>query len=205
MQKRLKDPTYLPSYGETIHLRGRHAPVRVDVELTELPPPSYDAESTRALDEHVPIWLIEERGENCGLVGVRVVREGEEQEQGGSGSGSSATRVVSAAEIMEGDREVEGREEEERDEMPSVGPSVMEMTNGAELDETMTDDNQSNIPPTLPTVVIRNEEDEIASAHSHMEDDLHDTQLPSISSSSSPGSMEREGTPDQWGPPPSYS
>ncbi|KAJ3048529.1 hypothetical protein HK097_010457, partial [Rhizophlyctis rosea] len=64
MNQRLKDPTYLPSYVETINLRGRRAPVRVDVELAELPPPSYDAESTRALDEHVPIWMIEERGEN---------------------------------------------------------------------------------------------------------------------------------------------
>ncbi|KAJ3036387.1 hypothetical protein HK097_003855, partial [Rhizophlyctis rosea] len=130
--------------------------------------------------------------------------------QAGSGSGSGP-RVVSAAVITEGDRDdVEGKgkgpEEEERDDVPGVGPSAMNFTEDVDPNATTSEDAQRDISPATPTVIVTNEADETVSVHSHTEDHIHDdTQNAAAVNSSNPESPRREGTPDEWGPPPLYS
>ncbi|KAJ3039496.1 hypothetical protein HDV00_012176 [Rhizophlyctis rosea] len=82
MNKKLKDPEYLPTYGETINLSGRNAPVRIDIP--DMPPPTYDVEAMRDMHEHVPHWILVE-GCCRPVSGIRAA--------GGAEAGSSGTLV----------------------------------------------------------------------------------------------------------------
>ncbi|KAJ3041635.1 hypothetical protein HDV00_008912 [Rhizophlyctis rosea] len=101
--KRLKDPSYLPTYGESISQANpaRSTPV-VLTEESLVPLPDYNSSAALEGLEHVPQWLVDEReGWGCGGGS----RDWDEAVGEGSGSGSgSGGDAGGGSGVEEGDK-----------------------------------------------------------------------------------------------------
>ncbi|KAJ3034987.1 hypothetical protein HDV00_004398 [Rhizophlyctis rosea] len=186
--KRLKDPSYLPSYIETIQLRGRRAPVRVpDEEL--VPPPSYDVEAARDHQDHVPQWMLDEMeggADSCCATPRQALRNEEGDEAGPSGTAVTDGGVAGGSQ--------DGVEEAGQVQMEDVEDESKEAVRAAPNDlgnaELVEDETQSSSPISI--VVTSHDEGEGGSSilvHHGQEE----------------GKGKQSATSDDWGPPPSYA
>ncbi|KAJ3049140.1 hypothetical protein HK097_009830 [Rhizophlyctis rosea] len=129
VNKRLKDPTYLPSYIETITLRGQRAPVRIDIP--DMPPPEYDVEAQRDMVAHVPIWMLDEGGccENHQNIQGRRPNDLDHTENDEAGPCRSLELEAhdEGTDVKDTDDGMEGAEEVKLEELPSVGLSKPEL------------------------------------------------------------------------------